>query len=61
MTMQSAKTRETSKNKDGPPNGEYNSTGGKLADGFFIGDTTLSKTTQSISDQQLATIKAAAQ
>jgi hypothetical protein len=64
MTMQSSKTLETSKNKDGPPNGEYNSTGGKLTEGFFIGDnnnTTLSKTTQSISDQQLATIKAAAQ
>jgi hypothetical protein len=48
MTMLSAKTLETSKNKDGAPNGgEYNSTGGKLTDGFFIGDnnlTTLSKT-----------------
>jgi len=53
MTMQSTKTLETLKNKDGPPIGEYNSTCGKPTNGFFIGDnanTTLTKTSQSIDD-----------
>ena len=53
MTLQTSKTLETSKNKDTMPNGEYNSVGGKLTNGFFIGDfnhTTLSKTTYSFSD-----------
>lgn len=62
MTMQSSKTLETSKNKDGAPIGEYNSTCSKPTNGFFIGDnanTTFSKTTQSIDDQLM--IKAAAE
>ena len=62
MTVQTSKTLETSKNKEGLPNGEYNSVGGKITNGFMMGDlyaTTLSKTTQSISDQQI--IRAAAQ
>ena len=53
MTVQTSKTLETSKNKEGLPNGEYNSVGGKITNGFMMGDlyaTTLSKTTQSISD-----------
>lgn len=53
MTLQTSKTLETSKNKDTLPNGEYNSAGGKMTNGFFIGDfnnTTLSKTTYSFSD-----------
>jgi hypothetical protein len=53
MTLQTSKTLETSKNKDSLPNGEYNSAGGKMTNGFYIGDfnnTSLSKTTYSFSD-----------